>query len=171
MPNSLETFGSISGVGATKLDQFGARFVSLLIDYCNKNYLSPRVRSGLPPKKLKRSKRKSNAARPASLSRSLNETKRLFSDGYSIDEIASERGLADKTIVGHLEKIGRADPDFNLDSLLPSPDRIMTIESALKSNETGYLAQVKDLLGDSYSYEEIRMVRLQMERSLEVPEK
>ena len=171
MPNSLETFGSISGVGATKLDQFGARFVSLLIDYCDKNDLSPRVRSGLTPKKRKRSTRKSNADGPASLSRSLNETKRLFSDGYSIDEIASERGLAAKTIVGHLEKIGRADPDFNLDSLLPSPDRITTIESALKSNDTGYLAPVKELLGDSYSYEEIRMVRLQMERSIEVPEK
>ena len=171
MPNSLETFGSISGVGATKLDQFGDRFVSLLIDYCDKNDLSPRVRSGLRPKKRKRSKRKANADGRPLLSRSLNETKRLFSDGYNIDEIAWERGLAAKTIVVHLEKIGRADPDFNLDSLLPSPDRIMTIESALKSNDTGYLAPVKDLLGDSYSYEEIRMVRLRMERILEVTEK
>lgn len=171
MPNSLETFGSISGVGATKLDQFGDRFVSLLIDYCDKNDLSPRVRSGLRPKKRKRKKRKANADGRPLLSRSLNETKRLFSDGYNIDEIAWERGLAAKTIVVHLEKIGRADPDFNLDSLLPSPDRIMTIESALKSNDTGYLAPVKDLLGDSYSYEEIRMVRLRMERILEVTEK
>ena len=171
MPNSLETFGSISGVGATKLDQFGDRFVSLLIDYCDKNDLSPRVRSDLRPKKRKRSKRKANADGRPLLSRSLNETKRLFSDGYNIDEIAWERGLAAKTIVVHLEKIGRADPDFNLDSLLPSPDRIMTIESALKSNDTGYLAPVKDLLGDSYSYEEIRMVRLRMERILEVTEK
>ena len=112
----------------------------------------------------------SNADGRPSLSRSLNETKRLFLDGYSIDEIASERGLTGKTIVVHLEKIGRAEHDFNLESLLPSPDRITTIESALKSNDTGYLTPVKELLGDSYSYEEIRIVRLQMERSLEVTE-
>jgi len=171
MPNSLETFSSISGVGATKLNQFGDRFLSLLIDFCEKNDLSPRVRSGLSPKKRKRSKRKTNADGRPSLSRSLNETKRLFADGYSIDEIASERGFAAKTIVVHLEKIGRVDPDFNLDSLLPTPDRITTIEAALKSNDSGYLAPVKELLGDSYSYEEIRMVRLQMERSLEATEK
>ena len=89
----------------------------------------------------------------------------------SIDEIANERGFAAKTIVVHLEKIGRVDPDFNLDSLLPTEDRITTIEAALKSNDSGYLAPVKELLGESYSYEEIRMVRLQMERIIKAVEK
>jgi ATP-dependent DNA helicase RecQ len=105
------------------------------------------------------------------LSRSLSETKRLFTDGLSIDEIASERGIGVRTIVNHLEKIGRDDPTFNLEHLLPEPDRFELIESALRSDESGYLAPVKEQLGGDYSYEEIKMVRLQLERNLDLVEK
>ena len=168
MPNSLDTFGSITGVGATKLDQFGERFTNLIAKYCDENDLSPRVISGLPPRKRKTKKKTANG-RPA-ISRSLNETKRLIHEGFSIDEIASERGFASKTIVTHLEKIGRADPDFNLEQLLPSPERFSAIEAALGANDSGYLVPVKEELGDDFTYEEIRMVRLHIERTTELIE-
>jgi ATP-dependent DNA helicase RecQ len=125
----------------------------------------------LPPRKRKRSTKKTNKDGRPTISRSLNETKRLFNDGFSVDEIASERGFAAKTIVTHLEKIGRADPDFNLEQLLPSADRFTAIETALSSNDSGYLAPVKEELGDDFTYEEIRMVRLHIERTAELVEK
>lgn len=173
MPNSIDTFGSISGVGATKLEQFGERFLALIVEYCDRHELSPRARAGLTPRRRQRrsalSGRSGNGR--SGLNRSLSETKRLFAEGFSIEEIASERGFASKTIMTHLEKIGRAEPDFNIEALLPTPDRISTIEAVLQSNESGYLAPVKEELGDDYSYEEIRVVRLQMERNLEAVEK
>ncbi len=171
MPNSLDAFSSISGVGTTKLEQFGDRFISLIAEYCDQHDLSPRARSVPHRTKRRKSSRKVSSNGRTTLSRSLNETRRLHTDGFTIDEIASERGYSKKTIVTHLEKICRADPGFNIDQLLPAPDRISVIESALRSDSSGYLAPAKEELGDEYSYEEIRMVRLQMERNLEVVEK
>jgi len=169
MPNDRDGFGAISGVGATKLEQFSDRFIALIVEYCGEHDLSPM------PNSSRRAPRTSRAGRAtkrrSTLSRSLIETKRMFAEGFSIDEIASERGFAAKTIVTHLEKIGRLDPSFNLEQLLPSTDRIEAIEAVLRSNESGYLAPIKDELGDDYSYEEIRIVRLQMERNLESAEK
>jgi ATP-dependent DNA helicase RecQ len=173
MPNSIESFGSISGVGATKLAQFGERFVALIVDYCDQHDLSPQPRGNLrsrPQQSRSSMNGGTNNGRPG-LSRSVNETKRLFAEGFSIEEISSERGFTTKTIMSHIEKISRAEPDFNIEVLLPSPDRVSTIEAVLRSNESGYLAPVKEVLGDDYSYEEIRVVRLQMERNLESVEK
>jgi hypothetical protein len=48
---------------------------------------------------------------------------------------------------------------------MPSADRIETIEAALGSDETGLLGPVKEVLGDDYSYGEIRLVRWKLERS------
>jgi ATP-dependent DNA helicase RecQ len=164
-PNDQDAFGAISGVGTTKLDQFADRFISLISEYCDEHDLSPRPKSGgrlrKPAKKRKRSV----------LSRSLMETKRLFTEGFSVDEITSERGFGSQTIMSHLEKIGRADPNFNLEQLLPSPERVAAIEAVLRTNESGYLTPVKEELGDDYSFEDIRIVRLQMEREIEMNEK
>ena len=170
MPNSLDSFSAISGVGSNKLRQFGEQFLETIVDYCDQNDLTPREKIGIPRRKRRNSSRSKNTNGRPSLSRSLNETKRLFTEGFSVDEIADERGLSSKTIVAHLEKIARAEPDFNLEQLLPTPDKIETIQNALKADESGYLAPVKEELGDSYSYEEIRIVRLQMERELETAE-
>jgi ATP-dependent DNA helicase RecQ len=167
LPNDLDAFGAISGVGVTKLEQFADRFIALIGDYCEEHSLSPVTRDTSPARRSKRASKRASRSNGRSLSRSLIETKRLFVDGFSIEEIAVERGYAAKTIVGHIEKIGRSDPTFSIEQLLPSPDKISTIEAALQSNKSGYLAPVKDDLGDSYSYEEIRMVRLQMERDQE----
>lgn len=167
MPNSLETFSTISGVGSTKLDQFGDRFLATIVDYCEQRDLSPREKVGVKPRRRRRSSRPKDSDGRPKLSRSINETKRLFNEGFSVEDIAEERGFSSKTIVSHLEKIGRAEPDFNLEQLLPTAEKIEAIEKVLKSNESGYLAPIKDELGDDYSYEEIRIVRLQMEREIE----
>jgi ATP-dependent DNA helicase RecQ len=166
MPNDRDGFSAITGVGATKLEQFSDRFIELIVEYSTEHDLSPK------PNSSRRAVRTSRAAkRRTTLSRSLIETKRLFTEGFSIDEIANERGIAAKTVVTHLEKIGRLDPSFNLEQLLPAADRIEAIEAVLRSDESGYLAPVKEELGDDFSYEEIRIVRLQMERDLESAEK
>ncbi|MBT4125343.1 MAG: DNA helicase RecQ [Chloroflexi bacterium] len=170
MPNSLDSFSAISGVGTNKLNKFGERFIETIVDYCKQHDLSPREKIGAPRRKRRKSSRKATANGRPTLSRSLNETKRLFTEGFSVDEIATERGYASKTIVSHLEKIAHAEPDFNLEQLLPAPDKIEIIQNALKADDSGYLSPVKEKLGDDFSYEEIRMVRLHMERELEPAE-
>ena len=170
LPHDHDNFSALSGVGSTKLEKFADKFLPTIVQFCEERGMSQRARE-LPRRRQRtdspsREERRA-ARRGSSLSSSLSETKRLFMDGFNVDEIASERGIAPKTIVTHLEKIGKFDPDFDLERLMPPPDRFELIGAALRSEGSGYLATVKETLGDDYSYEEIRMVRLQMERDLE----
>ena len=166
LPHDHDNFSALSGVGSTKLQKFANKFLPTIVKFCEERGMSQRVRE-LPRKRQRSESGARKAGRGSSLSASLSETKRLYLDGFSVEEIASERGIAPKTIVTHLEKIARFDPKFDLERLLPPADRFEFIGAALRAEGSGYLAPVKETLGDDYSYEEIRMVRLQMERDLE----
>ncbi|MCZ6538557.1 MAG: DNA helicase RecQ [Chloroflexi bacterium] len=177
LPRDRDAFSAISGVGATKLEQLAGEFLRVIVDHSDSRGLSPdevhphirasssRVPSHRPPERS--SGRSLSASAQPSLSPSLTETKRLFSEHYSVEEIARERGFAVETIFSHLEKIGRIDPDVDFGSLMPPPDRVEIIGAALRSHKNRLLAPVKETLGDGYSYGEIRLVRLQMQRDFE----
>ena len=168
LPHDRDAFGAISGVGATKLDQLADEFLAVIVEYSAQRSLLPRARPTARRRASRRtSDRSPSASGRPSLSASLAETKRLFAEDYSVDEIAHERGLAVNTIFSHLERIGRSDPGFDLGRLMPPPDRVEMISAALRSHENGLLTPVKEALGDDYSYGEIRLVRLQMERNFE----
>ena len=158
LPHGHDAFGELSGVGKTKLEQFADEFLPLIVEYADQRGLSQRDRPA-------RRRSLSNARR--SPSASLKETKRLFAGGLGVEEIGLARDLAVSTIFGHLERIARSEPDFDIARLMPSPDRVETIGAALRSHDSGALAPVKEALGDDYSYGEIRLVRLQMERNFE----
>jgi len=49
--------------------------------------------------------------------------------------------------------------NLDLRANLPSPDRAMRIQDAFHRVGVNRLTPVKELLGDDYSYEEIRLVR------------
>ncbi|MCI0874598.1 MAG: DNA helicase RecQ [Chloroflexi bacterium] len=168
LPHDRDAFGAISGVGATKLEQLADEFLAVIVEYSAQRSLLPRARPTARRRASRRtSDRSPSASGRPSLSASLAETKRLFAEDYSVDEIARERGFAVNTIFSHLERIGRSDPGFDLGRLMPPPDRVEMISAALRSHENGLLTPVKEALGDDYSYGEIRLVRLQMERNFE----
>ena len=171
LPHDRDAFGAISGVGATKLDQLADEFLPVIVDYSAEKGLSPRDQ---PTTRRGASRRNPTATQPGNssparkpLSASLSETKRLFSENYTVGEIARERGLAVNTIFSHLEKIGQTDPTIDFSSLMPAPDRVETISAALRSHENGFLTPVKEELGDDFSFGEIRLVRMQMRRQFE----
>ena len=165
LPHDRDAFGAISGVGATKLEQFADEFIGVIVKYSSQRNLSQRDSLG-----HRRTSRGSPSRNRSSSNATLDATRRLFSEGCSVDEIAHERSISPRTVFGHLERIARSDPGFDLGSVMPSPDRTEAIEAALRSNESGFLTPTKEALGDDYSYEEIRLVRLQMERDFEKAE-
>lgn len=91
----------------------------------------------------------------------------------SISDIAKERGMTVGTIMRHLEKLAEAKsivPTRDLMHLSPDPDRLAEIEKAFK---TAYartkeirLSPVRELLNDSFSFEELRLARLFLNLSL-----
>jgi hypothetical protein len=93
------------------------------------------------------------------------ETMRLLAEGKSLAETAEARGLKRGTIVSHVEQIKHKTPSFDLSFLqseLPAhADEIRTALLASRTPEGEYpLGPAKAKLGETFSYEELRLVRL-----------
>ena len=153
LPQSGESFLCISGVGETKLAQFGDQFLSVVRAHAKQYGLTER------PNPLARSRREKRHT-----GSTLDVTRRLLSQSRPLEEIAAERGLTLSTIMGHAEALVDAGDDLELDHLMPVPDRTAEIRSAFQAAGTFMLSPVRDLLGDGYSYEELRLVRLDLRR-------
>jgi len=88
------------------------------------------------------------------------ETKALTLKKLPIKDMAKTRGLTEGTIVSHLEKLIKRGEKIDLEYLKPSTDRFTQIKDAFaKSGELG-LSPVREILGDSFSYDELRLARL-----------
>ncbi|HSX41922.1 MAG TPA: helix-turn-helix domain-containing protein [Candidatus Saccharimonadales bacterium] len=81
--------------------------------------------------------------------------------------IAKHRGMTFGTIIGHLEKLvedGKIVPAVDLAKFKPKTDRFQPIKTALlavKAKEGQmFLSQARERLGNEYSFDEIRTVRL-----------
>ena len=154
LPQSSESFLRISGVGETKLAQFGDQFLSVIRFHASQY--------GLPETPNPTARAPSRSRRQAGPT--LDVTRRLLSQGRSFEEIAAERGLALSTIIGHAEVLVDAGDELELDHVMPAPDRTREIRSAFQAAGTLMLSPVRDLLGEGYSYEELRLVRLDLRR-------
>ena len=77
-----------------------------------------------------------------------------------ISEIAQRRGLAEGTIMGHLEHLVEDGDNLDIGYLMPPAERITKIRAAFQSSPALHLSHVRDLLGEGYSYSEIRLVRI-----------
>ena len=150
IPQSHESLLRISGVGIVKLEQYGDRFLKVIRRYARENDLPDRTTE-------LRQRSKSRSAR--TMSSTYKQTKNLLEQGLSIDEVAQERGISPNTILAHIEMLVQVGENLNLRAHLPSPDRSRRIQDAFHRVGDNRLTPVKELLGDDYSYEEIRLVR------------
>ena len=98
----------------------------------------------------------------------IDKTKELLNQGKTLHEMAKERGVKVETIISQLEKIKAQDPSVPLqylgqDMIVSRAKKIRQVLT--KNGVTGgqyLLGPAKDILGPSFSYEEIRLVRLLM---------
>ena len=151
LPQSRESFSRISGVGRVKLEELSEPFLTLIRDYAQSNGLAEV--SAAPRRIRNRRERDSSSA-------TLRQTKDLIGLKLSIAEISTLRGLASRTIRGQIERLVRAGEALDLDHLMPPPDRRAKIESAFRQSEDTRLNPVRELLGDSYTYDEIALARI-----------
>jgi ATP-dependent DNA helicase RecQ len=80
----------------------------------------------------------------------------MFKGGMGVNEIAKIRNLAVATIEGHLSifiKSGEIDV-----SEITAPEKIPKIKDAVEKYGDDKLGPLKEVLGDSYSYGEIKAV-------------
>jgi ATP-dependent DNA helicase RecQ len=154
-PQSNDSLSRISGVGAAKLRQFGDAFVAEIGRYAKENQLAER---SIPSPRRQRDRQQE--PKPRRVTSTMQETRELFSQQLSIPEIAARRGLSSGTILNHLERLVMAGEELELDYLLPPPERIDKIREAFHQAGDEYLAPARELLGEGFSYDEIRLVRL-----------
>jgi ATP-dependent DNA helicase RecQ len=153
LPQTQESFLRISGVGRVKLDEFSEPFLALISGHAAAN--------GLVGKEVPRGRRERNgAARRGGAT--LEETKRLARQKLPLGDIAQARGLAERTIVNHLEQLVMGGEELDLDYLMPSADRLAKIERAFRETGSQLLAPVRELLGEDYSYPEIHLARIKL---------
>jgi ATP-dependent DNA helicase PIF1 len=97
----------------------------------------------------------------------VSETKKMLDEGKNPKDIAKERGLKLGTVLDHIEEIKEKDPTYNIYNLRDgiSKTKFREIYNAFRKigvSEGGFykMAPVKELLGQKYSYEDLRLVRL-----------
>jgi len=78
----------------------------------------------------------------------------MFREGKTIETIAAERGLTTGTIIGHLtEWIEKGEIDI---SVFVSEEKLPVIMETVKRNANASFSQMKSILGENYSYPEIK---------------
>ncbi len=156
-PQDEQSFLSITGVGEQKLKWFGPVFMKVIHDYCRRHNLATGKNDGF--RRTERPAQVSYASRYA-------QTRQLVHQKRSLHELANIRGLTVGTIIAHLEKLAGEDPMIDLEHLRPAQPRFARIKAAFEQADGPALSPVRTILGDDYSYDEIRLARifLSMER-------
>lgn len=151
LPQTLEELRLISGFGDIKLARYGREFLFPVKNYCVKNGLSSRIRQKIAKPKLTLGRTGSRRGADTKM-----ETFNLYRSGKSIPEIAAERSLAITTIEGHLSYFVQTGEIDVLNFV--KEEKIPAIKDAIESYGHERLSPLKEVLGDDYSYGEIRAV-------------
>ena len=148
LPQSLHDLGKISGFGKIKLKQFGNDFIGIIQNYCELHNLESNS-AELPEKKRKAIKAKTGISDSKKLSFDLYKT------GKPIDQIATERNLAQSTIETHLAYFIETG-ELNIDDLVDTKKQ-SSIKEVIR--QTGYesLHTIKEQL-PAVSYGELKWV-------------
>jgi len=146
MPTTLSQLKKVKGFGKKKVAQFGEEILNLLLEDMPEDKLLEIQQQEEEPEEEKPLKIPSHEI-----------TLKLWESGMKVDEIAQERAFAVSTILGHLSKYV-ATGEVTLHDLV-TPEKIATIEELF--NECGpiSLGEAREILGENYSYGELRVVR------------
>jgi ATP-dependent DNA helicase RecQ len=172
-PQSKEYFASVPGVGSRKLEVYGEPFMQAIRDYCIEHAMEmdrepPQKAASEKPKKESDSSASSAGSAKSASTPSGPSTRyvtlEMYRAGHSIEEIAAERQFKVGTVFNHLAELVEMGESVDVDALIRS-DHYDAIVDALHQVGGDLLRPVKDVLGNDYSYEEIRLVRALLRRS------
>ena len=156
LPLNLYDLRKMSGVGDLKLAKYGNDFLHEIRDYCRRNAFETRI-DLKSPKRERRQRTKRGSRGDDTYTVSL----KTFQRCGSIKETAVARGLAISTIEGHLVRFIETG-DIKIEELVVA-NKIDTICKALiETSSNGAIGPAKQLLGDDYSYAEIRAVAAEL---------
>ena len=146
-PMSVKELKSLSKIGATRLQRFGADILNIVLEH-----------QGFKKQEFNDEESKEELELGASVQR----TKELIEEGFSIDAIAEKRSMAKSTIEQHVAELvlkGYADAkDFM------SEEHYETIKEYFEETQDFSLGAAKDVIGEDYSWGELRIALNEMKR-------
>ncbi|MDQ7814262.1 MAG: RecQ family ATP-dependent DNA helicase [Patescibacteria group bacterium] len=150
-PQSLECMSRIFGVGKEKLSQYGGRFLRIISTYAESKGL--KERESTTTVRVRRPKR--------AISETVFTTTQLFQAGKTIEQIALLRKLSSGTVLQHLEEAQQRGMELDVSSIrFPSEERYRRIAAAFEKAGTFTLTPVRNILGESFGYDELRLARI-----------
>ncbi len=148
LPHNKEEFRKISGFGEVKIEKYGKPFWDVVSAYCREHNLNSRIHLKSPKRQRRERPEKETDTKIQSLE--------MFKLGHSSAKIAELRGLSPVTIEGHLAFYIQ-EGELKIDQAMDT-SKIPAIQKAIEQVDGKALSPIKELLGDQYSYGEIRMV-------------
>ncbi len=156
LPTNLQEFGQLFGVGESKLEAYGQIFLDSITDQIKAFNLASRP---LPTQKT--APRKTPILRASA---TLEETKALVLEKYTMQQIAEKRKLSLGTIIQHVEKLVHADAGLDIKHLRPPEEDLTKIAAAFKMSSSLSLSPTFHALQNAFTYEDLRLARLFLEK-------
>lgn len=120
------------------------------------------------PEKEKRQKEFLRSIAPEQKEKELStyeKTKLLVEEKLPINEIAKRRGMTEGTVISHVEKLLERGENLDLEYIKSHIDsgRLIKIKNAFEKSGGSKLSPVREILGEEFSFEELRLARLFLE--------
>ncbi|MDO4186790.1 MAG: DNA helicase RecQ [Bacteroidales bacterium] len=148
-PVTVEELQNIPGVGAGKAKRYGEEFCKLIKRHCEENEIERpedlRVRTVANKSKMK-----------VSIIQAIDRK-------VALDDIASSKGIEFDELLDEVESIVYSGTKLNINYFLADvmdQDHMLDIYDYFKESTTDDLEEAMDELGDEYTEEEIRLVRI-----------
>jgi hypothetical protein len=150
LPTNLNSLSTIKGFGKQKTKKFGDEIIEIIHSFCMEQVI-------VDTTKEKDITKAEKIEKPNTKQLSFE----LFKAGKNINEIAKERGMSTTTIEGHIAHyVGTG--EVNIHDLV-STNKIDIISDYFISTENTQLRPAKEILGDDFSYAELRYVLKHLE--------
>ena len=145
LPTSIEELALIKGVGKLRAQKFGEDIIAIIAEHCNENNVVPSFNPSSQKGAIKKPKEDTKL-----------KSFEMFKSGKSVNKIAMERGLTAQTIEGHLATFVMTG-ELEITELIPA-DRYSFISEKLSSKIFTTLSEAKNELGETVSWDELRLV-------------
>jgi len=149
MPQTSETLGKIKGMGKKTIEKYGEELLEIIITYCREENIEPPEEPSAGIRRQKKAKKAKEDTKMISFN--------LFREGKTVSEIATERCYSTETIENHLSHYINTG-EIKIEELVPA-EKVAQITKLFEGNEDLRMGPVKEALGDSVTWGEIRMVK------------
>jgi ATP-dependent DNA helicase RecQ len=151
-PSTLERMRAVSGVGDTKLRDFGERFLRVVTDHCRQRGLSTDNAAPAPPVKPEPVSKPAPRANPV---RDLAFAQ--FRQGAAVEDVMHQTNRGRSTVYDYLCEFIRQERPGSIVAWVPA-ETYQRVTAAARQVGTDRLKPIFLTLGEKVSYDDIRLV-------------